>query len=255
MAEGMSSYTATAVLNAIGNNTSFSVSANPWLQLHTAAPGAAGTTAIASETDRMQVSFGATGGTGSITNDAAITWTNITGSEDATHWTLWDAQTNGNFLWSGAITANPYVAGNTLNFAASAFTLSFTVGSATSAVFADAILNAVCNNTALAVTTLYGKLYIGDPGATGVSNAATETTRKALPFGTASAASMASDGAVTWTNISATGTEDATFLGLWTDVSAGSYYGSVAINAPSYGNGDTYDIASGALTLSFTAAS
>jgi hypothetical protein len=255
MAEGMSAYTATAILNAIGNNTSFAI-AQSYLQLHVGAPGSAGTTNKAAELTRKSVSFGAANA-GSMANDVAVTWASITGSEDATHWSLWDNATdgNGNFLWSGTITANAYVAGNTYNFAIGALTLSMTTGAALSVAFANALLDAVGNNTALAVATLYGKLYLGDPGATGTTNPATETTRKALAFATASAGSMATDGATTWTNINSSGTEDATFLGLWTDVSAGSYYGSVPITAPSYGNGDTYDIASGAATLSFTTAS
>lgn len=129
MAEGISSYTATAVLNAIGNNTSFAV-ATAYLQLHTAAPGAAGTTAVATETSRKAVSFGAASA-GAISNDVAVTWTNIAGSEDATHWSLWDSVTPGagNFLGSGTITASAYTAGDTLTFAIGDIDLAFTTAS------------------------------------------------------------------------------------------------------------------------------
>ena len=47
----------------------------------------------------------------------------------------------------------------------------------------NAINDAVCNNTSLAVATVYVKLHIGDPGEAGTSNAAGETTRKAASFG------------------------------------------------------------------------
>ena len=46
MAEGFSSYAANAVLNAIGNAAAFSV-ATPYIQLHTGAPGSAGTSNVA----------------------------------------------------------------------------------------------------------------------------------------------------------------------------------------------------------------
>jgi len=120
MATGMSSFTADAHLNAVGNNTSFVV-AQPWMKLHTGDPGAAGTANAATETTRKSVSFGApqagAAGFRKILNDAAITWTSIAGSEDATHFSLWDASTAGNYLGSGTITANPYTAGDTYDIA------------------------------------------------------------------------------------------------------------------------------------------
>ncbi len=127
MAEGISAYMANATLNAAGNNTSFAV-ATAYVQLHTAAPGAAGTSNMATETTRKAVSFGAASA-GSITNDADVSWTNIAGTQDATHFTVWDASSAGNFLWSGVITANGYTAGDTYTFPSGAFTASFTLAS------------------------------------------------------------------------------------------------------------------------------
>lgn len=127
MAEGISSYTATAVLNALGNNTSFAV-ATCYIQLHIGAPGANGTSNTATETTRKSVSFGAASA-GAITNDADVTWTSISGSQDATHFSLWDASTSGNFLGSGTITANAYTAGDTYTITSGSLSLSFTVAS------------------------------------------------------------------------------------------------------------------------------
>lgn len=127
MAEGISSYTATAVLNALGNNTSFAVT-TCYIQLHTGAPGANGTSNTATETTRKSVSFGAASA-GAISNDADITWTSIAGSQDATHFSLWDASTSGNFLGSGTITANAYTAGDTYTITSGSLSLSFTVAS------------------------------------------------------------------------------------------------------------------------------
>jgi hypothetical protein len=55
----------------------------------------------------------ASAASGSITSDAAVTWTNIAGSEDATFFSAWDNASAGNFLFSGSITGNAYVAGDT----------------------------------------------------------------------------------------------------------------------------------------------
>jgi len=99
---------------AAGANTALDelVSVYPWVQLHTAAPGAAGTSNVATETTRKQVTWGAASG-GAVANSAAVTWTSIAGSQDATHFTAWTASTSGNFGFSGTITANAYTAGDT----------------------------------------------------------------------------------------------------------------------------------------------
>jgi hypothetical protein len=127
MAVGISSYAANALFNAIGNNTSFAV-ATCYIQLHTADPGASGTTSVATETTRKSVSFGAAA-SGAIANDADITWTSIAGSQDATHFSLWDASSAGNFLGSGTITANAYTAGDTFTIPTGDLDLSLTVAS------------------------------------------------------------------------------------------------------------------------------
>ena len=127
MAVGISSYAANALFNAIGNNTSFAV-AQAYIQLHVGDPGAAGTANTATETTRKSVSFGAASG-GAISNDAEIEWTSISGSQDATHFSLWDASTSGNYLGSGTITANSYTAGDTYTIAVGDLDLSLTVAS------------------------------------------------------------------------------------------------------------------------------
>ena len=126
MAVGISTSMANSFMNAFANNTSFTV-ALPYVQLHTADPGAAGTTSVATETTRKSISFGASAA-GVVLNDVAITWTNIAGSQDATHFSVWDALTNGTFLCSGTITANAYTAGDTYNVAIGAMSVSLPVG-------------------------------------------------------------------------------------------------------------------------------
>lgn len=127
MATGLSAYLANAFLDSVGNATAFSVS-TAYVKLHVADPGANGTANPATETTRKSVSFAAASG-GALASDAAISWTNIAGSEDATYFTAWDASTNGNFLFSGTITGNPYTAGDTYTIPSGSLTVSLSVAS------------------------------------------------------------------------------------------------------------------------------
>ena len=127
MATGVSSYLANAWLDAVGNNTSFAVG-TVYVKLHVGDPGANGTSNAATETTRKAASF-AGASSGSIASDAAITWTNIAGSQDATHFTAWDNISAGNFLFSGTITANAYTAGDTFTISSGALTVSLTLAS------------------------------------------------------------------------------------------------------------------------------
>jgi len=127
VATGLSAYLANSFLNALGNATAYSV-AQPYIKLHVGDPGVNGTTNAAVETTRKSVSF-AVASAGAIASDADVTWTNIAGSEDATHFTAWDSLTTGNFLFSGTVTGNPYTAGDTYTIASGSLTASLTVAS------------------------------------------------------------------------------------------------------------------------------
>ena len=127
MPTGPSAYLLDKWLAAMGNNTSFAV-AQVWVKLHVGDPGASGTANAATETTRKSVSFGAASG-GAISNDAAITWTDIAGSGDATHFSLWDAASAGNYLGSGTITANAYSAGDTVTIPAGDLDITMTPAS------------------------------------------------------------------------------------------------------------------------------
>ena len=98
MAVGLSPATANAFLYALGNATNYTADAAIWIQLHTADPGSAGTTAIAGNATRKQISFGTASG-GLMSNDTALTWTTgeVDTAEDYTHWTAWSASTAGTF--------------------------------------------------------------------------------------------------------------------------------------------------------------
>jgi phage gp29-like protein len=99
-----------------------------YVKLHVSDPGANGTSGAATETTRKVVSFGAASA-GAITSDADISWTNIAGSQDATHFTAWDNISAGNFLFSGTITGNAYTAGDTYTISSGNLSASLTVAS------------------------------------------------------------------------------------------------------------------------------
>ncbi len=122
-----------------------------------------------------------------------------------------------------------------------------------SAYLCNSFLDALGNATAYSVTNVYVKLHVGDPGANGTANPATETTRKAVSFGVASAGALASDADVSWTNIA--GSEDANHFTAWDSLTTGNFLFSGTITANPYDAGDTYTISSGNLTATLTLAS
>lgn len=129
MAVGPSAALANAWLDALGNNTAGILPiATPYVKLHTGDPGAAGTSNAATETTRKLASFAAASG-GAMASDADITWTAISGSEDATHFSLWTASTGGTFLGSGTITAAAYTAGGDYTCPSGSLTISLTPAS------------------------------------------------------------------------------------------------------------------------------
>ena len=127
MAVGLSSYLCNSFLNALGNNTSYAVT-QVYIKLHVGDPGSAATANAATETTRKSVSFAAASA-GAIASDADISWTNIAGSQDATHFSAWDSLTVGNFLFSGTITGNAYTAGDTYTISSGNLSASLTVAS------------------------------------------------------------------------------------------------------------------------------
>lgn len=116
--------------------------------------------------------------------------------------------------------------------------------------FSTAAANTALDNQGTAYSWV--KLHVGDPGGSGTSNAATETTRKQVTWASASAASKASSADLVWTSVA--GTEDFTHFSLWTASSAGTFGGSGTITANAVTSGDTFTIPSGSLTLTLSVA-
>jgi hypothetical protein len=79
---------------------------------------------------RKAVTMGApttAAGATTIANSAQVQWVGLSTAQDASHYSLWDALTVGNFLGSGIINANAYGVGDSLTFAIGAITIALNV--------------------------------------------------------------------------------------------------------------------------------
>ena len=127
MAEGLSAAAAAGVLNALCNGTPWSVPPLH-IQLHVGPPGPAGTANQAIDTRRAAAGFAIASGP-SVVNDAAVTWANLSGAQDPTHFSAWDSASGGTFNFSGVLNSAPYAAGNTLTIPAGGLMVSLQVAS------------------------------------------------------------------------------------------------------------------------------
>lgn len=84
-------------LNALARNTAYQVAA-VYAQLHTGDPGAAGTSNVATENTRKQVTFGDAAASRAISNTAVVEWTNVAATETYTHVSFWSGSSGGTYL-------------------------------------------------------------------------------------------------------------------------------------------------------------
>jgi hypothetical protein len=121
MTLGVSVARATAFLETLRGATYTGLT--PFVQLHTADPLTAGTTAISvGSTTRNAITWNAYSG-GSIALNALAAWTNGGTTETISHVSLWTAASAGAFIQSFALSvAQPWVSTNTLTL--STFTVS-----------------------------------------------------------------------------------------------------------------------------------
>lgn len=131
MAEGASTSLADAVLAAVLQGVGFSLS-GAWLQVHIGPPGAAGTSNLAAETRRFDLStmFGTSPSGGSVTNDAAsAVMTSVAATEIWSQWSIWDDPTAGTFWLSGELTGGSVTAGQDVQITIGQMTVDMPVAS------------------------------------------------------------------------------------------------------------------------------
>lgn len=95
-----------------------------YVRLHTADPGAAGTTAGSANTTRVAATFSAASG-GAIALSNSPAWASwASGSETISHISVWDAATAGSFLFSVALTTSKAITnGDTFTLTTLGFSL------------------------------------------------------------------------------------------------------------------------------------
>lgn len=109
----ISNYAELKILEHTTGKTAWTIPTNVYIKLHTGDSGEAGTNNAASETTR-KVAAWATAASGSIATSATLEWTNVAATETYSHWSMWDASTAGNCLWTGALSSSAAVtAGDT----------------------------------------------------------------------------------------------------------------------------------------------
>jgi hypothetical protein len=125
MAEGFAAAEANQLLDAL-------IAEYPFIQLHNAAPGAAGTTGVAAGGVRRDWSAAfLPAAAGAAVTDVDLDWTDgeVDAAEDYTHWSAWTLSSGGVFGFSGDINPDVTVAatGNAFRIPAGNLTISLTV--------------------------------------------------------------------------------------------------------------------------------
>lgn len=219
----ISTYAANKILDAILNNTSFQV-AQAWIALHSGDPGDDGANELSGNGYGRKAGTFSAPSSGATSNSGALTFGPATGSNwaEAGYFGVWDAETDGNFLGGGAVSvARTVLVGEYAEWAIGE--LDVTCGAQWGNDFRDSILNALLRNTALVVAQAYMSLHSGDPGGTGANElSGNNYGRVAMSYGAAATKSASSD-AVTNSPTASGDWAQATYGGLWTLPTGGSF--------------------------------
>lgn len=107
MAVGVSVATANSILGAMLKGSAYAGHATVFAQMHTADPGAAGTTGVFafSGGNRATLAIG-TVAAGAVDNSAAANFTGASATGTLTHVSLWSASSAGTFIMSLPLLAN-----------------------------------------------------------------------------------------------------------------------------------------------------
>ena len=109
----ISNYAELKILDHTTGRSAWTMPTNVYVKLHLGDPGEAATSNAAVEATRKVAAWSAAA-SGAIATSATLEWTNVSTTETYSHWSLWDALTAGNALWSGALSSSAAVtAGDT----------------------------------------------------------------------------------------------------------------------------------------------
>jgi hypothetical protein len=129
MADNISAGVANSLLALLLNGTSFAGYVATYAQLHTGAPGAAGTANVAGNNVRQAAGAFAAPSGGSTTNSGAVNWTSVSTAETYSHVSLWSAASGGTFIASGSITAGAILVGQNFTIPAGGMSVTLPVAS------------------------------------------------------------------------------------------------------------------------------
>ena len=106
----ISNYAELKMLEHATGKTSWTMPTNLYVKLHLGDGGEDGTSNAAANTLRKVLTW-ATASSGSIatTGSPSAEWTSIATAETYSHWSLWDALTAGNCIWTGALSSSAAV--------------------------------------------------------------------------------------------------------------------------------------------------
>lgn len=119
----ISNYLETVVLDHILRNQAFTPPATVYASLHTADPGETGASEASGGSYARQAITWNAAASGSMTNNGAINFT-VMPAATITGIGIWDAASNGNFLWGGTTTSKTTNAGDTYQIPSAALTVS-----------------------------------------------------------------------------------------------------------------------------------
>ena len=146
----LSNYAENKCLALVLTQAAFTSPTAVYVSLHTASPGedASGAECTYTGYARKAISFGASSG-GAVSQDADVTFDQCTaGSNDATHYGIWDAVSGGNLLAYGQLAATKAIStGNTPSIASGEIVLTMST-TEMSTYLADKLMDHMFNNTA-----------------------------------------------------------------------------------------------------------
>ena len=104
MANGISDYLENELLDQVFKNAAAPAVTAVYVSLHTADPGDTGASEVTGGSYIRKVATFDVAASGATANSGNITWTGMP-AVTVTHVACWDAESSGNCLWSGALTA------------------------------------------------------------------------------------------------------------------------------------------------------
>jgi hypothetical protein len=251
----LSTYAGNAVLNALFNNTSLSLT--PYASLHSSDPGLIGSNELTGNAYARVAATISAPISGVTSNTVAVDFPTATpsGWSAVTYGGLWDQLASGGNFIAGFTLDNSrtVAAGEYAEYAAEALSISLSTAFGDTTI--ENIINALFRATSLAITNVYASLHSSDPGGSG-SNELTGngyTRTGPLSFGVANAKACANDTIANFPAATSSNWSQATYLGLWSADTSGTFLWGKQLTTPrTVSVGKVMRIAVGGINITIT---